>query len=198
MPRSTILVPLDGSALSDESLHHICHLFDPQRYQVTLLRVAPPPAGLLAEPARVIPVNGLGLPEYGSIQQFELSRHPIYPVQVEASLHAELEAELLHSARGLVDAGFSVQPVVQFGEPAAEIVAYAARTPVDLIVMATHGRTGIRRLLLGSVAEQVLRTSPVPVLLVHPAVQSTAIPSMAATPSMCLRPRIMSRVSRMR
>lgn len=172
MIRSTILVPLDGSALSRESLHHICHLFDPQCYQVTLLRVASPPAGLLAKPARVIPVNGLGLPEYGSLNQFELSRHPIYPLQAEASVKAELEAELLHDARCLVDTGFRVQPVVEFGEPAAEIVAYAERTSIDLIVMATHGRTGIQRLLMGSVTAQVLRTSAVPLLLVRPIAQN--------------------------
>ncbi|HEY0736106.1 MAG TPA: universal stress protein [Herpetosiphonaceae bacterium] len=181
MTLSTILVPLDGSALSREGLRHICHLFDAQRYQVTLLRVASPPAGLLAEPARMIPVNGLGLPEYGSSQQFERSRHPIYPVQAEASMQAELEAELLHEARCLVDAGFSVHPVVEFGEPAEAIVAYAERTAVDLIVMATHGRTGIRRRLVGSVAEQVLRTSPVPLLLVRPVVQrSSAVEATAA------------------
>ena len=175
MTRSTMLVPLDGSALSTESLHHICRLFDPQRYQVTLLRVAPPPAGLLAKPARVIPVNGLGLPDYHSVHQFELSQHPIYPLQAEASVKAELEAELLHDARGLVDAGFSVHPVVQFGEPAEEIVAYAERTSIDLIVMATHGRTGIQRLLMGSVTAQVLRTSSVPLLLVRPIAQRNQV-----------------------
>jgi len=168
MTRSTILVPLDGSALSRESLHHICQLFDPQHYQVTLLRIAAPPAGLLAEPTRVLPVNGLGLPEYGSVHQFERSRHPIYPVQAEASLAAELESELLRNARCLVDAGFSVHPVVEFGEPAEEIVTFAAHAPVDLIVMASHGRTGIQRLLMGSVAARVLRDSPVPVLLIRP------------------------------
>ena len=54
------------------------------------------------------------------------------------------------------------------GGPSARlIVAQATEWPADLIVMGTHGRRGIRRIALGSDAEQVLRTSPVPVLLVR-------------------------------
>ncbi len=53
------------------------------------------------------------------------------------------------------------------GSPSAEIVDYAEEAGCDLIVMGTHGRGGIDRLLLGSVAERVVRTSPVPVLTVR-------------------------------
>jgi nucleotide-binding universal stress UspA family protein len=53
------------------------------------------------------------------------------------------------------------------GSPAREIVRYADEQDCDLVVMGTHGRGGINRLLLGSVAEQVVRTSPVPVLTVR-------------------------------
>jgi nucleotide-binding universal stress UspA family protein len=55
------------------------------------------------------------------------------------------------------------------GRAADEIVAYANRVAADLIVMGTHGRTGIRRVLLGSVAEQVLRQARRPLLVVPPA-----------------------------
>lgn len=54
------------------------------------------------------------------------------------------------------------------GAPAAEIVRYAERNDVDLIVMATHGRTGLKRLVLGSVAERVVRQAPCSVLVVRP------------------------------
>jgi nucleotide-binding universal stress UspA family protein len=54
------------------------------------------------------------------------------------------------------------------GRAADEIVAYANRVSADLIVMGTHGRTGIRRVLLGSVAEQVLRQARCPLLVVPP------------------------------
>jgi nucleotide-binding universal stress UspA family protein len=52
------------------------------------------------------------------------------------------------------------------GDPATEIVRYALDAHIDLIVMGTHGRTGVERLLMGSVAEQVLRASPCSVLVV--------------------------------
>ena len=53
------------------------------------------------------------------------------------------------------------------GMPAATIVEYAAATHAGLIVMGTHGRTGLAHLLMGSVAEQVVRTAPCPVLTVR-------------------------------
>jgi nucleotide-binding universal stress UspA family protein len=55
------------------------------------------------------------------------------------------------------------------GDPAEEIVRYARGHNIDLIVLGTHGRTGVSRLILGSVAERVIRTAPCPVLSVPPA-----------------------------
>jgi nucleotide-binding universal stress UspA family protein len=52
------------------------------------------------------------------------------------------------------------------GDPATEIVAYARDSSIDLIVMGTHGRTGLERLLMGSVAEKVMREAPCSVLVV--------------------------------
>jgi nucleotide-binding universal stress UspA family protein len=54
------------------------------------------------------------------------------------------------------------------GPAPGSIVERAKALPADLVVIGTHGRTGLERLLLGSVAERVVRTSPVPVLTVHP------------------------------
>ena len=59
-----------------------------------------------------------------------------------------------------------VVTAVESGAPAARIVRYAERHGVDLIVVGTHGRTGVTRALLGSVAERVVRTAPCPVLAV--------------------------------
>ena len=55
------------------------------------------------------------------------------------------------------------------GDPADEIVRYASGHGIDLIVLGTHGRTGISRMLMGSVVERVIRTAPCPVLAVPPA-----------------------------
>ncbi len=57
--------------------------------------------------------------------------------------------------------------VVVEGDPAAHIVAVAERERADLLVISTHGRTGMKRLVLGSVAERVIRQSPHPVLVVR-------------------------------
>jgi nucleotide-binding universal stress UspA family protein len=60
----------------------------------------------------------------------------------------------------------AVQHVFREGDPAEEIVAYAREAGANLIVMGTHGRTGLDRLLLGSVAEKVMRDAPCSVLVV--------------------------------
>jgi nucleotide-binding universal stress UspA family protein len=65
-----------------------------------------------------------------------------------------------------VDARIPVRHVFLEGDPATEIVRYARDASADLIVMGTHGRTGVDRLLMGSVAEQVLRDAPCSVLIV--------------------------------
>lgn len=77
--------------------------------------------------------------------------------------------------------GLPIQTAVVSGVPAAEIVRYAARHAIDLIVVGTHGRTGVSRTLLGSVAERVVRTSPCPVLTVprEPRAVAPAPPAVA-------------------
>jgi hypothetical protein len=65
-----------------------------------------------------------------------------------------------------IDTRIPVRHVVLQGDPATEIVQYARDAGIDLIVMGTHGRTGLDRLLMGSVAEKVLRDSPCSVLVV--------------------------------
>ena len=64
----------------------------------------------------------------------------------------------------------AVAIVEQSNEPASEILRYAESANIDLIVMGTHGRTGLGRLVLGSVAEAVVRAAPCPVLTVHSAI----------------------------
>ncbi len=76
--------------------------------------------------------------------------------------------EALARVREIADAsGVPVQTHVLEGGPSNEIVAFADEEGCDLIVMGTHGRGGIDRLLLGSVAERVVRSSSVPVLTVR-------------------------------
>jgi nucleotide-binding universal stress UspA family protein len=65
-------------------------------------------------------------------------------------------------------AGASHEIFVATGNAAPEILSLTAAQGIDLIVMGTHGRTGLKHFLLGSVAERVVRESPVPVLTIHP------------------------------
>jgi nucleotide-binding universal stress UspA family protein len=65
-----------------------------------------------------------------------------------------------------VNPQISVQHVFLEGDPATEIIRFAADGGIDLIVMGTHGRTGLERLLMGSVAEKVLREGPCSVMVV--------------------------------
>jgi nucleotide-binding universal stress UspA family protein len=73
--------------------------------------------------------------------------------------------EQLEQIRPL-DPGILVRHVFLQGDPAVEIVRYARDSASDLIVMGTHGRTGLERLLMGSVAEKVMRDAPCSVLVV--------------------------------
>jgi nucleotide-binding universal stress UspA family protein len=67
-----------------------------------------------------------------------------------------------------IDPDLKLTQIVRSGHPAAEIIKFSREENVDLIVMATHGRTGVKHVLMGSVAEKVVRLSAVPVLTVKP------------------------------
>jgi universal stress protein A len=84
----------------------------------------------------------------------------------------EARAAAEKTLAGMLDpkwaAGRTVIQVVLEGSPKVEIIQYARKENIDLIVLATHGRTGLAHVLMGSVAETVVRTAPCPVLTVRP------------------------------
>ena len=85
---------------------------------------------------------------------------------------SESKAAAEKSLAGVLDpkwsAGRNVIMAVVEGSPKAEIVAYARKNGIDLIVLATHGRSGLAHVVMGSVAESIVRTAPCPVLTVRP------------------------------
>lgn len=91
--------------------------------------------------------------------------------QIVASQRREAEQHLAHARAVLESAGFTrVETVVMEGLPGDRIVEEAHRRNCDVVIMATHGRSGIKRTVLGSVADHVLRhLDGIPMLLLHPA-----------------------------
>jgi len=92
---------------------------------------------------------------------------PVTP-QVVAQIAKTAREELERLAEGVRAAGVPCDTVVSIGPNDVEICNHAEQIGADLIIMGTHGRTGLRHALLGSVAEKVVRRAPCPVLTVRP------------------------------
>lgn len=187
-PRFRVLLPVDGSEFGRRGLTAVCRLLDPRRYRVTLLRVAPLPDDAVSPAPRPVMVDGWSrlIQSYESAGDRGLARHPVYASQIWEAVRAELMDEMAPEVRCLRDAGFEVSLEVRFGTPADEIIDRIADGEFDLVAMATHGRSGVPRMLLGSVAERVLRSSPIPVLMTRPAgvpfAESLPLPVSRAIP----------------
>jgi nucleotide-binding universal stress UspA family protein len=100
---------------------------------------------------------------------------PSYGVPPGAVVSPEMDAEIRRLERSGLDQvaerarrpGVDTSALLRLGPPATEIVSTASDLKVDLIVMGTHGRRGLSRMFMGSVAEKVVRTAPCPVLTMH-------------------------------
>jgi universal stress protein A len=92
------------------------------------------------------------------------------PVAIAPHPHWEMEAQrkLETIGRQRLDAKVAYEVIVRGGIPESVIVELAVELGIDLIVMATHGRSGLAHLILGSVAEAVIREAPCPVLTLRP------------------------------
>jgi len=165
--KRTILVPLDGSDFSRQIVPHLCQLCDPAKDSIILLRVAEPAIGIVGSPPKAVSTAWME-PLHTSAWDIEYTQHPIYSSQLEQGERSQLEHDLRIDQQVLEEAGFSVSLDIRFGNPAEEIAAAVRQRSIDLIAMATHGHTGLRHLLMGSVAQQVLRRVNVPVLVVRP------------------------------
>jgi nucleotide-binding universal stress UspA family protein len=158
-----ILVPLDGSERAETALPHAAALAQRFGARVVLYRAVDPP-GPMMPPDVIGPAAGLPAvpPMLDTVQFAEEAR--------------ELTVEYLESrARELRALGLTVTHLVgDAGDVPGQIVETARREMIDLIVMSTHGRTGLDRLLFGSVAESVVRHAPVPVLLIRRAATDPA------------------------
>ena len=138
MKLKKILVPLDGSALAESAIAKALDVAGPES-TLTLLRAAE---------AHTLP--------------------GVDPTEAQVEIVREAEDYLAAVATRLNEQGVSrVETSVWYGPAASAIVEAARLRKADLIVMSTHGRSGLGRLILGSVAESVLRGTMTPILLLR-------------------------------
>jgi len=93
---------------------------------------------------------------------FSMGQIAIPSINTEWDERAKLELEKL--AKEQIPSGVSVKTIIKTGKPFIEIVETAGELDVDLIIIATHGRTGVEHILFGSTAEKVVRKAPCPVM----------------------------------
>ena len=138
-----ILVPIDFSDCSRKALHYALPFAREFGAQIVLLHVV----------QAAYDYGG----EFGPV---------VFP-ELESEWRARSETELRELARKELGEEIESQVVVRAGQPSAEIVEVARALETDLIIISTHGRTGLKHVLLGSQAENVVRHAPCPVLTVR-------------------------------
>jgi nucleotide-binding universal stress UspA family protein len=138
-----VLVPLDGSRLAETAIGAAERISGRDANDMVLLSV-------------VAPVNPAPL-----LQDESIPRRTLESRYSKAGRYLDAVRQRLGRR------GMRARVLVRSGDPAEEIVACARAERVGLIAMSTHGRSGLRRALFGSVAEGVIRQAPVPILLVR-------------------------------
>ena len=153
----TILVPLDGSALAEQTLPYARMLAPWLGATIHVLRVIPDGeknAMLASNPAVLYEAEAMSAP----VWERETRVWDMLRQRAEGYLDAQTTA--------LRSDGFDAQSHVQIGAPAEMIIAVAQQIHADLIVMATHGYTGFKRWTLGSVTDKVVQAATNPVFVV--------------------------------
>ena len=140
-----ILVPVDFSQQAGPVLDWVTHLAQQHGSRVLLLHV------------------------YHLPVEFQQLEGAYLPPDFWSNVKREAEQQLARYGEDLRGRGLEVEEIVREGYPATVIVDEAENVDADLVVIGTHGHTGFKHLLLGSVAERVVQKAPCPVLTVKPA-----------------------------
>lgn len=144
MAYKKILVCLDGSPLAEAALPHAQILASDEEAEIVLLRVSANPAA-----------------------EFSFS-DPTLAHNFIQDMEAETLSYLQSVRSRLQKAGFRTSFLIRQGAIAETILQTASEIKTDVIVMSTHGRSGIQRWLLGSVADRIVTHSNIPVMLIRP------------------------------
>jgi nucleotide-binding universal stress UspA family protein len=146
------LVPIDFSTCADQALAYAITLAKQLQARLTLLHV------IHAVPLWTEGDMGRALPD-------------AYLSELEAVAQCNLESR----RQRVIDASLAADMLVVHGMPFQTIRDIASNQQVDLIIMGTHGRTGLQHVLLGSGAEKILRLAPYPVLVTHSTGSTTSV-----------------------
>ena len=140
-----ILVPLDGSQIAECVIPHITTIAKATSAEVELISVVEP----------------VDIPTRGKIA---LSEDDLKAINSEAKKEAHNYLE--HIVKRLTRDDVKAKAIVITGKPAESLIDYAGSNNIDLIIMATHGRSGLTKWFFGSIAEKIMRAVETPVLLV--------------------------------
>jgi len=149
MTKLKVLIPVDGTEFSEAIFPKLAILAAPATTEILLLRVS----DLVAQPSMSTP---------------DLVKTHHSPALAEGNVRHSVREEMVAEAEMLSKMGYTVEREVGFGDPVDQILFYAELAKADLIAMTTHGREGLSRLIVGSVAESVLHRAKAPVLMVRP------------------------------
>lgn len=165
-----ILVPLDGSKLAEKAISHAQGLAEAYGATVHLLQVLPqnPSGGSLREDSpdagegafHTALTSMAGSTPTGNATTPELVR------RLKENQTKEAQGYLANMATDLENQGLNVETQLQEGPPHERIAEYAKQSGIDIIVMSTHGHGGVKRLIMGSVTDRVIRSGDVPVLVI--------------------------------
>lgn len=166
----TILVPLDGSEFSERALPVGIELATALKARVVLVSVAGSESAI---PLKLTPEDRKEISEqyaHDTEEEHMLSTEPRMVERVQEQIRAVDEAEeyLASIAAKLSDTGVQIEVAAPYGPAVEGILSEIDLRSADLVVMCIHGRSGLNRLISGSVASAVLAHSPVPVLMVPP------------------------------
>ncbi len=167
MKKRKVLIPLDGSTFSRQIVDVVRTFFEPNDVHLILLRAAYPPS-VTSDVTASDAFSG-GIPLAGSYDAYTKALDAEFSAATREreTYRKALVDEMRRDAELLREVGYVVRIEAHFGDPAQRIIEFVSDEDIDMVAMTTHGRTGLGRIVLGSVAERVLRGVTVPVLLLR-------------------------------
>lgn len=151
-----ILVPLDGSRFGLRALRYATDVARRFEAEVILLQVVKPTTPIIAEgPAGVASPLGSEIALQAAVEEDKRNA-------------ARARRYLNEKVRGIKSQGMVGSYSVVVGDPSQSIISFSRKERIDLIVMSTHGKSGLKRAIMGSVADSVIRGSGKPVLVIRP------------------------------